>query len=202
MFRGWVCHSLQWFFQSTQEYLEFAAPQPQCHAQERASRQSGHAIKGHGHSNHRPGDAHIAQWPLRGRDAWRNCTDVHLEIEQTSSKMKSFVIGSAGNRYFVMPQFVTDLFLTHCVLRIHGQCQLPYAMMFMYLIVSTRTMSPQPRREAHALVRNDAGRAYNTWPKMLDDWVPPESWFWFHQCWSFTYYVLQYRKVYVYCMYI
>jgi len=23
---------------------------------------------------------------------------------------------------------------------------------------------------------NDAGRAYNTWPKMLDDWVPPE-WF-------------------------
>ena len=21
---------------------------------------------------------------------------------------------------------------------------------------------------------NDAGRAYNTWPKMLDDWVPPE----------------------------
>jgi len=21
---------------------------------------------------------------------------------------------------------------------------------------------------------NDAGHAYNTWPKMLDDWVPPE----------------------------
>lgn len=21
---------------------------------------------------------------------------------------------------------------------------------------------------------NDAGRAYNTWPKMIDDWVPPE----------------------------
>lgn len=26
----------------------------------------------------------------------------------------------------------------------------------------------------YRIARNDAGRAYNTWPKMLDDWVPPE----------------------------
>merc|ERR1719160_2477695 len=23
---------------------------------------------------------------------------------------------------------------------------------------------------------NDAGHAYNTWPKMIDDWIPPEWW--------------------------
>ena len=36
--------------------------------------------------------------------------------------------------------------------------------------------NPSVRRRAKRRSRgNDAGHAYNTWPKMLDHWVPPEA---------------------------
>ena len=74
--------------------------------------------------------------------------------------------------------------VTRCILCI------PCHAIFNHVHKTVHIPSFQPRqcrRREATVVRNDAGRAYNTWPKMLDDWVPPESWFWFHQCWSFIY---------------
>ena len=149
---------------SSQEHLEFAAAQSRGAPQECSSSEGCRTVAHLGISYYRISDAHFAQWALCRRDTWKaleegltRATQINITSETRQNTTVQF--------WCVVPVSVPPLTFTifHPILVDSD--------MFHKLLKAASSTNPHHR---YRIARNDAGRAYNTWPKMLDDWVPPE----------------------------